>query len=225
MKVLIACEESQTVCEEFRKLGYEAYSCDILRTSGAHPEWHIDSDVSEILNGKCKFRTQKGDWHSIKAEWDLIIGFPPCTYLSNAGARHLYPNGCLNEERYAKGLMAKQFFLSILESDCKYIAVENPVSSRIYDMPTFTQEIQPYQFGHPQKKKTRLWLKNLPCLKPTNVVKPTQNCHEKGWYTKGGKERQRKRSKTFRGIAIAMAEQWGRYVEEAKGIEGNGIEI
>lgn len=87
MKVLLACEESQTVCEEFRKLGYESYSCDILKTSGTHSAWHINSDVSEILNGKCKFRTQNGELHLIETEWDLIIGFPPCTYLSNAGGR------------------------------------------------------------------------------------------------------------------------------------------
>lgn len=216
MKVLLACEESQTVCTEFRKLGHEAYSCDILETSGLHPEWHIRKDVSNILGGKCEFYTQDGKLHVINAEWDLIIGFPPCTYLSNAGARHLYPNGVLNEERYQKGLEAKEFFLKIFNAECEHIAVENPVSSRVYNMPPHAQEIQPYQFGHLQKKKTRLWLKNLPCLTPTNIVEPTENCHGAGWYTKGGKDRQRKRSKTFLGIAKAMAEQWSEYIENIK---------
>lgn len=219
MKVLLACEESQTVCTEFRKLGHEAYSCDILETSGAHPEWHIKMDVLDVLDGKCKFSTENGDLHEINTEWDLIIGFPPCTYLSNAGAKHLYPKGVLNEERYKKGLEAKDFFLKILNAKCGYVAVENPVSSRIYNMPQYTQEIQPYQFGHPQKKKTRLWLKNLPCLTSTNIVEPLENCHGNGWYTKGGKDRQRKRSKTFTGIAKAMAEQWSEYIENRKGIK------
>ena len=219
MKVLLACEESQAVCLEFRKLGHEAYSCDILETSGAHPEWHIKTNVLDVLDGKCKFFTQNGELHENNTEWDLIIGFPPCTYLSNAGARHLYPNGVLNEERYKKGLEAKEFFLKILNAKCEHIAVENPVSSRIYNMPPCTQEIQPYQFGHSKKKKTRLWLKNLPPLKSTNIVEPIENCHEKGWFTKGGKDRQRKRSKTFAGIAKAMAEQWSEYIEKKVGIK------
>lgn len=193
MRVLVACEESQTVTIELRKLGHEAFSCDILECSGGHPEWHLMRDVTELLCEK----------------WDMIIAFPPCTYLSNAGARHLFPGGVLNEERYAKGLEAKEFFLSFLNADCPRIAVENPVSSTIYKMPQFTQEIQPWQFGHPVQKKTRLWLKGLPKLQPTCIVNPKTNCHESGsWFMKGGKDRQRNRSKTFPGIAKAMAEQW-----------------
>ncbi len=154
MRVLVACEESQRVCIEFRKLGHEAYSCDIEPCSGGRPEWHLQQDVTQLL----------------KMKWDMIIAFPPCTYLSNAGAKHLWKDHILNEERYMKGLEAKKFFMQFLNADCPRIAVENPVSSRIFGMPPHTQEIQPYQFGHPVQKKTRLWLRGLPELKPTNEV-------------------------------------------------------
>lgn len=196
MKVLIACEESQRVCIEFRRLGHEAYSCDIEPCSGGHPEWHLQQDVTELL----------------KIKWDMIIEFPPCTYLSNAGAKHLWKDHVLNEERYTKGLEEKKFFMQFLNADCPRIAVENPVSSRIFGMPPHTQEIQPYQFGHPVQKKTRLWLKGLPELKPTEILPEStrQSTKEAGnWFNKGGKDRQKNRAKTFPGIAKAMAEQWG----------------
>lgn len=194
MKILVACEESQAVTIELRKLGHEAYSCDIEPCSGGHPEWHLQSDALELL----------------KIKWDMIIAFPPCTYLSNAGAKHLFKGKKLNEERYKKGLEAKEFFLTFYNADCPRVAVENPISSKIYEMPEHTQEIQPYMFGHAVQKKTRLWLKGLPKLTPTNVVEPQTNCHEAGtWFMKGGKDRQKNRSKTFPGIAKAIAEQWG----------------
>lgn len=191
----MACEESQRVTAEFRKLGHEAYSCDILPTSGEHPEWHLQCDALELL----------------KMRWDMIIAFPPCTYLSNAGANHLFRGHKLNEERYRKGLEAKEFFLKFLNAECPKVAVENPVSSKIFEMPKCTQEIQPYMFGNPWKKKTRLWLKCLPALQPTEVVEPSMgNCHDAGtWFMKGGKDRQMNRAKTPPGIARAMAEQWG----------------
>lgn len=193
MRILVACEESQAVTTELRKLGHEAYSCDVQPCSGGHPEWHLQQDVLPLLNQK----------------WDMIIAFPPCTYLSNAGAKHLFRGGVLNQERYEKGLRAKEFFLKILNAPCHRIAIENPVSSSIFKMPRFSQEIQPYQFGHLTTKKTRLWLKNLPPLKATKIVSPTANCHEAGtWFMKGGKERQRSRAKTFQGVAQAMATQW-----------------
>ena len=210
MKVLVACEESQRVCIEFRKKGHEAYSCDIIDQSGGHPEWHIKHDVLPLLSGGCEFITTDEEKHVIHGQWDMILAFPPCTYLSNAGARHLYKGGKLNEERYHKGLQAKEFFLRFLNADCPKICVENPISSKIYQMPKHTQEIQPYQFGHPVQKKTRLWLKGLPPLQPTEIVDYKCGCHEAGtWFMKGGKERQKNRSKTFPGIAKAMAEQWG----------------
>ena len=195
MKILVACEESQRVCIELRKLGHEAYSCDILPCSGIHPEWHLQQDVIPLL----------------KEKWDMIIAFPPCTYLSNAGARHLYKGGKLNEERYKKGLLAKELFMAIYNADCPKIAIENPTPSKIFELPEKTQVIQPWQFGHPYSKRTQLWLKGLPKLIPTNIVEVESSCRKAGnWFNKGGKDRQINRSKTFPGIAKAMAEQWTR---------------
>ena len=202
MKILVACEESQAVTIEFRRLGHEAYSCDIEPCSGGHPEWHLQQDVTQLL----------------KEDWDMIIAFPPCTYLSNAGACRLYPRkGELNLERYKKGLEAKEFFMMFYDANCPRIAVENPVSSTVFNMPKHTQEIQPYMFGHPYTKKTRLWLRGLPLLKPTNIVKPVgpycpagtgRKDRTKYGYAKRGEDA-KNRSKTFPGIAKAMAEQWG----------------
>lgn len=201
MKILVACEESQCVTKELRRLGHEAYSCDIEPPSGGRPEWHIQGDVLPLLS-QC---------------WDMIIAFPPCTYLSNAGACRLYPRkGELDINRYHKGLAAKEFFLKFLNADCPRIAVENPVSSRIFEMPLHTQEIQPYMFGHPYTKKTRLWLKRLPPLTPTQLVEPIgpyipagtgRKDHTKYGAAKRGEDA-KNRSKTFIGIAKAMAEQW-----------------
>ncbi len=209
MRVLVACEESQAVTIELRKLGHEAYSCDIEPCSGDHPEWHIQQDVIPLINGRCSFATCDGVEHTVDDRWDMLIAFPPCTYLSNAGAKHLYKGGKLNEERYQKGLEARNFFMSLLNADCDKIAVENPVSYKIFEMPSYTQEIQPWMFGHPVKKKTRLWLKGLPILNPTNIVEPICGCHEAGtWFMKGGTDRQKNRAKTFHGVAKAMAAQW-----------------
>ncbi len=201
MRVLVACEESQRVCIEFRKLGHEAYSCDIEPCSGGHPEWHLQQDVTELL----------------KIKWDMIIAHPPCTYLSNAGARFLYPKGELNEERLQKGLKAKEFFMKLWNADCPRIAVENPIPSKVYGLPEYTQTIQPYEFGHPYSKKTCLWLKGPPKLQPTDILPEDERQSTKiagNWFNKGGKDRQKNRAKTFPGIAKAMAEQWGRIVEE-----------
>ena len=210
MKVLIACEESQTVCKAFRERGHEAYSCDILEPSGGHPEWHIMQDVIPILNGRCSFLTMDGIEHSIDCKWDLIIAHPPCTYLSNAGARFLYPKGILNEERLKKGLKAKDFFMEIYNIDCNKICIETPTPSKIYALPKYNQVIQPWMFGHPVQKRTCLWLKGLPTLQPTDITKERQSSKIAGnWFNKGGKDRQKNRAKTFPGIAKAMAEQWG----------------
>jgi hypothetical protein len=193
-KILIACEESQEVCKAFRKLGHEAFSCDTLPCSGGHPEWHIQGDVLEQLD--------KG--------WDLMIAHPPCTYLSNAGARFLYPKKVLNIKRLKKGLEAKDFFMRLLHAPIKKVCVENPLPSTIFCMPKKSQVIQPYEHGHPVKKRTQLWIKNLPLLVPSDIVENKESTKRAGnWFNKGGKERQKNRSKTFRGIAKAMAEQWG----------------
>jgi len=194
MKILIACEESQAVCKAFRAKGHEAYSCDILESSGGHPEWHIQGDVLEQLD--------KG--------WDMMIAHPPCTYLSNAGARFLYPKGILNQERLALGMEAKDFFMQLLNAPIEKIVIENPVQSTVFGIKKYDQVIEPYQFGHPFKKKTCLWLKNVPPLQHTNVLpKPESTKIAGNWFNKGGKERQKNRSKTFQGIAEAMANQWG----------------
>ena len=209
INILVACEESQRVCEAFRKLGGKAYSCDIMECSGGHPEWHIMQDATPLLNGKCSFKTMDGVEHSIDGKWDLIIAHPPCTYLSNAGARFLYPKGVLNEERLAKGMIAKDFFMHFYNADCDRIAIENPIPSKVYGLPPYTQTIQPWMFGHPVQKKTCLWLNGLPELQPTNVVEERQSTKIPGnWFNSGGKERQKNRAKTFPGIAKAMAEQW-----------------
>ena len=218
MNVLVACEESQRVTIEFRKKGHNAFSCDILEPSGGHKEWHIQGDVLSLLNGDCVVKTMDGTEHEIAGCWDMIIAFPPCTYLTNAGARHLYKGHKLNEERYAKGLQAKEFFMMFYNADCSRIAIENPTPSRIYELPEKTQVIQPWQFGHPFTKRTQLWLKGLPKLEPTNIVEPERTFCPSGSYSgkhnerhKGifTKDRARQRSKTFPGIAKAMAEQWG----------------
>lgn len=198
MRVLVACEESQAVTIELRKLGHEAYSCDIEPCSGGHPEWHLQCDVIPLL----------------QISWDMIIAHPPCTYLSNAGARHLYPKGVLNNERYQKGLEAKDFFMKLYNAKCDRIAVENPIPSKIYKLPKYTQIIQPYEHGHPYSKKTCLWLKGLPKLTPTNIVPKDRIDSTKtagNWFNKGGKDRQKNRAKTFSGIAKAMAKQWASY--------------
>lgn len=219
MNVLIACEESQRVCIEFRKRGHNAFSCDIMECSGGHPEWHIQGDVLPLLNGHCQFETMDGERHYQPDKWDLIIAHPPCTYLSNAGARWLYAGKKLNQERYKLGLEAKKFFLSFLNADCPRIAVENPIPSSVYELPEYTQIVQPYEYGHPWSKKTCFWLKGLAPLEPTNIVKDYKpycssgsysNTHDpkyKGASRKGGSAKSR--SKTFPGIARAMAEQWG----------------
>ena len=210
MKVLIACEESQIVCKAFRARGHETYACDIQEPSGGHAEWHILGDALTAVEAGVII-TMDGKAHEV-GKWDMLIAHPPCTYLSNAGARFLYPKGVLNEERLRKGIQAKDFFLRFLWADIPKIAVENPIPSSVYCLPKYTQTIQPYQFGHPFKKKTCLWLKGLPELQPTDELPEDQIQSTKiagNWFNKGGKERQKNRSKTFPGIARAMAEQWG----------------
>lgn len=192
MKVLVACEESQAVTIELRRLGHEAYSCDIQPCSGGHPEWHLQVDALELL----------------KMRWDMIIAHPPCTHLAVSGARHFK-----EKQKDGRQQQAIEFFMAFVSSECDRIAVENPVSimSTVYRKPD--QIIQPWMFGHPEKKSTCLWLKGLDPLKPTNdvheemmslPVKERERIH----YLPPSSDRARIRSKTFPGIAKAMAEQW-----------------
>lgn len=209
MKILVACEESQRVCAAFRACGHEAYSCDILMTSGDRPDWHIWTNVLPLLNGKCSFRTCDGQSHYVE-RWDMIIAFPPCTYLSKAGSCNLYKNGVMDEQRFELGQRAADFFLAILNADCDLICVENPVPMKMFQLPPPTQCIQPYYFGVPVSKKTYLWLKGLPLLCPTNVVEPKYTFMTYPLFKNShGKYRQRNRSKTFPELAEAMALSWG----------------
>lgn len=157
MNVLIACEESQRVCMAFRERGHNAFSCDVQEPSGGHPEWHILGDALEIINPNCgvgiSFETMDGMLHTITGKWDLLIAHPPCTYLSNAGARHLWKNHELNVERYNKGMIGREFFMKFYNADCPKICIENPIPSKIYELPKYTQIIQPYEHGHPFTKK------------------------------------------------------------------------
>ena len=203
INVLVACEESQEVCKAFRDRGHNAFSCDLQECSGGHPEWHIQDDVLKHLDG-----------------WDLIIAHPPCTYMSGAGACRMYPKaGQIDQERFAKAMEAKEFFMKILTADCQKICIENPRPLKCVELPPPSQSIQPYEYGEPWSKLTYLWLKGLPPLFPTEIVqdyKPYVSCgtsRNKGNKDKSGMSRrggaQKVRSKTFPGIARAMAEQWG----------------
>ena len=167
MKVLVACEESQEVCKAFRERGHEAYSCDIQLCSGGHPEWHIMGDVLEYINGNCQFFTLGGVYGCVEKQWDLVIAHPPCTDLAVSGARW-FPE----KQKDFRQQKACVFFMQTMLNTANRIAVENPIGimSECYRKPD--QIIQPYEYGDPYKKSTCLWLKNLPLLRPTNIVKP-----------------------------------------------------
>ena len=219
MKGLVACEESQTVCKAFRERGHEAYSCDIQEPSGGHPEWHICGDVLPLLNGNCDVTTMDGVKHRIEGKWDLIIAHPPCTYLTLAGNKWFTPEFA---DRLSKSKKQRKeavdFFMAITNADCDRIAIENPVGVMSSQWRKPDQYIEPYMFGDPEKKKTGLWLKGLSLLKPTSIVEPViihckSGANEPRWHMETMKlppnERAKARSKTFPGIAAAMAEQWG----------------
>ena len=221
MKVLIACEESQTVCKAFQERGHEAYSCDIQEPSGGHPEWHILGDALEVLKGGV-IVTMDGVAHDV-GRWDLVIAHPPCTFISNAGACRLYPRkGQLDWKRFSDGLKGKLFFMAFYLYGwfgVGKIVIENPVPSRVFEMPEHTQVVQPYEYGDPWSKKTLLWEFGVKPLVPTNVLteyRPFVSCgtsRNKGNRGKAGVSRaggaSRARSKFSPGIAAAMAEQWG----------------
>ena len=221
MNVLVACEESQAVCKEFRKKGHTAYSCDILECSGGHPEWHIKGDVLPLLNGVCSFKTMDGQVHSVSGHWDMIIAFPPCTYLTVTGNRwfNIERYGGKAIQRHKDRKDAIDFFMAFANADCEKISIENPVGIMSSKWRKPNQIINPWQFGDAFEKKTCLWLKGLPELTPTNIVEiPPRKKFDSGktmpsWYAEAWhlpkEERAKLRSKTFPGIAKAMAEQWG----------------
>jgi hypothetical protein len=222
MRILVACEESQALTNRFRELGHEAFSCDILPCSGGHPEWHLQQDVTPLL----------------KEKWDMIIAFPPCTYLTVTGNRwfNIERYGEKAVQRYKDRDFAISFFMLFANADCEKIAIENPVGimSTVWRKPD--QIINPYQFGDPYEKKTCLWLKGLPPLTPTNVVNPEPRKEFKsgktmpGWYADAWKlpkdERAKLRSKTFPGIAQALAVQFTAFIESKYSLnEWNNLHI
>lgn len=218
MKILVGCEESQAVTIELRENGHEAYSCDIINQSGGNPEWHIMQDVLPLLNGDCTFQTTDGTEHRIDGKWDMIIAFPPCTDLAVSGAR--YFKAKQEDGRQQRSI---EFFMQFVNADCPKIAIENPVGIMSTRFRKPDQIIQPYMFGDHARKSTCLWLKGLDKLTPTAIVDPGEIA--KGGFSVGaslnyardenGKilpwndpRTAKARSKTFLGIARAMAEQW-----------------
>jgi site-specific DNA-cytosine methylase len=205
LKILVACEESQAVTKEFRKRGHEAFSCDIRESSGGHPEWHLQKDVTELL----------------RQEWDMIIAFPPCTFLTVTGNRwfNIEKYGDKAVKRHQDRKEAIDFFMLLVNAECKKIVIENPVGVMSSEWRKPDQIINPYQFGDPYEKKTCLWLKGVSLLQPTDIVEPPKRTEFKSgktmpsWYAEAWKlpkaERAKLRSKTFPGIAKAMAQQWG----------------
>lgn len=218
MRVLCACEESQAVCKAFRAGGHEAFSADIQDCSGGHQEWHIKGDVLPLINGDCSFQTADTHTHTQAGPWDMIIAFPPCTYMTNASAVRMRVKGEIVPERFENAMKAKEFFMKFYNAKCGKVAIENPVPLKIVGLPPYSQIIQPFDYGHPYSKKTCLWLRGLPPLMATYIVpehEPFVNggCKDAhGNYRRfqGRKDRDPKnRSKTFPGIAEAMAKQWG----------------
>lgn len=226
MRILLACEESQAVTIPLREQGHEAYSCDIVECSGGHPEWHIQSDVLPLLNGDCVFQTADGQMHNIVGRWDMIIAFPPCTFLTVTG------NRWFNVERYGEKAVQRQkdredairFFMAFANADCDRIAIENPVGvmSTYYRKPD--QIVHPFYFAefeddaNCERKATCLWLKGLPLLQYEIKFKPRVIHYKNGrgtdspWHVETMSlppaERAKARSKTFPGVARAMATQW-----------------
>ena len=233
--ILIACEESQTVCTQFRKLGFNAYSCDILECSGGHSEWHFQQDVFSVIKDGGGV-LQNGEKYYIDGKWDLMVAHPPCTYLAVSGAKWFYhpddktlpieqrrphpkfPNRAKNRDE------AMEFFVNLANVDIEYIAIENPIGIMNTKYRKPDQIVQPYFFGDSASKATCLWLKNLSPLEPTNIVDKGEYIEfDSGkkipkWYsdaltkTKTPEERRKLRSKTFPGFAKAIAEQWGKEI-------------
>ena len=237
-RVLVACEESQSVTIEFRNKGIEAYSCDIIECSGGHPEWHIMEDVLPLLNGNCTFTTCDGVKHTIEGKWDAIIAFPPCTHLAVSGAAWFEKKR--EDGRQRDGI---EFFCKFFDADCDHIMIENPVGiisgdyipkwfpdlAEKYNLPRIpTQKIHPWMFGDNFNKLTCLWIKGLPMLKPLVTEQPELEWFEwkdkktgkmkrqPKWFADAwhlpAEQRAKVRSKTFPGVAKAIADQWSEYI-------------
>lgn len=221
MNILVACEESQRVCMAFRKKGHNAFSCDILDCSGGHPEWHIKDDVLPLLQGDCTFTTMDGTIHEQVGKWDMIIAFPPCTYLTVTGNRWFNEEKYGDKARQRKVLRqeAYEFFMEFANADCDKIIIENPVGYMNSHWRKPDQIVQPWMFGDAAEKRTCLWLKGVPKLVSTDEVTPPERKKFASgktmpeWYADAWslskEERAKIRSKTFPGLANAMAEQWG----------------
>ena len=235
MNILVACEESQEVCKAFREKGHRAFSCDIEKCSGGHPEWHIKDDVLKILNGNCEFILENGEIEKQEGKWDMIIAFPPCTHLAVSGAAWFEKKR--KDGRQREGI---EFFCKFLDVNCEKVVIENPIGiisgdyilkhfpdlAIKYDLPKKpTQIIHPWMFGDNYSKSTCLWEKGVDSLIPQVTIQPELEWFEwtdkktgkkkrqPKWFADAwklpAKERSRLRSKTFPGIAKAMAEQWG----------------
>lgn len=206
INVLIACEESQAECVAFRERGFNAFSCDIQPCKrDGRPEWHIWGNVTELLEGRCRFQTMDGKLHNL-AKWDLIIAHPPCTYMCKMGSVHMVKNGIVQQERFEKMMQAREFFIKCLEADAQFVAVENPLPMARAKLPKPDCFIQPYWYGVKYSKKTLYWLKNLPPLMP-ELINPVFKQYVRS--TRG-----KYRSRTFPQVARAIAKQWGDYVIE-----------
>lgn len=204
INILIACEESQRECIAFRERGFNAYSCDIQKCSGKHPEWHILGDVKPFLDGLSTFKTQDGKRHQLR-KWHCIVAHPPCTYLCKVGSKWMYKDGQIDKQRYEQMLLARQFFFECLEANAQFVAVENPRPMAMAQLPRPNAQVSPHNYGNKYSKATYYWLRNLPPLfygvqlatKPKTFVKASR-----GKY----------RSRTFREVAEAIAQQWGDFI-------------
>lgn len=217
VNVLIACEESQTECMAFRKLGFNAYSCVLQPCKrNGHPEWHILGDVTSLLCGRSRFQTMDGKYHNLK-KWHLIIAHPPCTYLCKVGSMHMYKKPltemvidgkmtAINKQRYTLMKKARSFFMKCLCANADFVAVENPLPMAMAHLPKPDCYVQPFWFGHKYSKKTLYWLRNLP-----PIMAEASNPDYKCFVTSS---RGKYRSRTFAGVAAAIARQWGLYVSD-----------
>lgn len=203
INVLIACEESQRECIEFRALGFRTFSCDIQKCSGRHPEWHVQGDVTQLLRDNVVFKTTDGTYHYVK-HWHLIIAHPPCTYLCKVGSVRMWKDGCLVESRYRNMLAARAFFMQFFDAPCDYLAIENPIPMRLAGLPRPSCFADPSWFGEKYTKKTLYWTRNLPPLF-AELEHPTPKEFVRA-------SRGKYRSRTFRGLAEALAKQWGDYI-------------